>query len=346
MSTTSRLRRAAVESLYGIKRRLLRAAPVLDRGGAPAPARRRGRARSRSPGPRSREPEGSDPGGPVSFASPRDESFLRVSKFYPGGTFDRPDVFVCDVPSGAVHVGHRHRPDRLRHNRGGVRPRVSASLYLRLWGPAAPPADANTMLSLPRSSMCSATTCTPGRIHSLPRIVSLEGSCREPNASRFSCRITLHEAQRELSRYAASFPRMFRSGSLSKRTWGAGRPLKVILLSLPLRGYHSGTVFFRPNIWSEIRTRVSSADSGCPSHSNTARTVFVSRQGDRHRRVRNEAAVMEALAPLGFRSVYLVGMSARRTDRDIPDRRDRWLGPTAPWLGWLLLSGLDPGRDP
>ncbi len=33
MSTARRLRRAVVESLYGVKRRLLRAAPVLDRVG-------------------------------------------------------------------------------------------------------------------------------------------------------------------------------------------------------------------------------------------------------------------------------------------------------------------------
>src|SRR5664279_6574540 len=101
MSPTERLRRHVVGWLYRIKRRLL---PVLDRVGL-----RRLRvvdvAHARDLLVRGVENlTVLIPGGQVSFAS-KDDPFLRVCKYFREGTFERPDVFVCDVPSGLVHVG-------------------------------------------------------------------------------------------------------------------------------------------------------------------------------------------------------------------------------------------------
>ena len=332
MSTTSRLRRAAVETLYGIKRRLLRAAPVLDRVGL-----RRLRVVDVA---HARDLLGRGvenlrvliPGGLVSFASPRDESFLRVSKFYPEGTFDRPDVFVCDVPSGAVHVG-----TGIVLTAAGTIVEESVLAYrlpytsvyegLRPLRPMRIQGSVATILNVFGENVWH------WLIDSLPRIVSLGKAV--PAAERVTLLLpnTLHEAQRELLGHL--LPANVSVRVLPKRTWV--RADRVILPSF-LSGHSNG--FLPADYLSEIRTRIFRG-FGLPETSTPRGRIFVSRQGDRHRRVRNEGAVMEALAPLGFRSVYLVGMSAREQIETFRTA-EIVVGAYGAGLAWLLFSGPIP----
>jgi capsular polysaccharide biosynthesis protein len=45
------------------------------------------------------------PAQTVRFAEPARDSFVRISKYFRDGTFDRPDIFVCEVIDGYFHVG-------------------------------------------------------------------------------------------------------------------------------------------------------------------------------------------------------------------------------------------------
>jgi capsular polysaccharide biosynthesis protein len=45
------------------------------------------------------------PAGNVRFADPARDPFVPIAKYYRDGTFDRPDIYVCDVAGGYFHVG-------------------------------------------------------------------------------------------------------------------------------------------------------------------------------------------------------------------------------------------------
>jgi len=41
----------------------------------------------------------------VQIASPSEDPFVRVGKYYREGSFVQPDIFVCDIPEAVLHVG-------------------------------------------------------------------------------------------------------------------------------------------------------------------------------------------------------------------------------------------------
>jgi len=45
------------------------------------------------------------PAEKVRFADPEQDAFVPIAKYYRDGTFDRPDIYVCDVTDGYFHVG-------------------------------------------------------------------------------------------------------------------------------------------------------------------------------------------------------------------------------------------------
>ncbi len=332
MSPAARFRRAAVDRLYSVKRRLLRAAPALDRVGL-----RRFRIADVE---HARDLLGSGvenlrvliPGGTVSFADPREEPFLGLCKYYSSGTFERPDVFVCDVPSGQVHVG-----TGIVLTGGGTIVEESVLAYrlpyssvyqgLRPLRPVRIRGSVATILNVFGDNLWH------WLIDSLPRLVSLakEMPAREPVTLVLPD--TLHAAQREI--LAALLPSSFSVLVLPKRTWV--RADRVILASF-LSGHSNG--FLPPEYASVIRDRVFRG-LGLRGTKGLRGRIWVSREGDRHRRVRNESEVMEAIAPLGFRSVRLAGMSARdqvetfRTAEIVA-------GAYGAGLGWLLFSDRIP----
>jgi hypothetical protein len=331
MSPTGRLRRAVVDKLYGVKRRLLRAAPILDWVGL---RRLRVVDVAHAQDLLGRGVENLNvliPGGPVSFA-PEDEPFLRVSKYYSGGTFERPDVFVCDVPSGFIHVG-----TGLVLTAGGTIVEESVLAY-----------------RLPYTSVYQGLRpLRPIRIHgsvatifnvfgdnfwhwlvdSLPRLVSLRRVLPAAEPVTLVLPDTLHAAQREVLSHL--LPTNFSVRILPKRVWV--RADRVILPSF-LSGRANG--FLPADYVNEIRGQVFRG-FGLPETAEPRERIWVSREGDRHRRVRNEGAVMEALAPLGFRSVRLAGMSARE-QVEMFRTAEIVVGTYGAGLGWLLFSGRIP----
>ena len=331
MSTAGRLRRAAVERLYGIKRRLLRAAPLLDRVGL-----RRMRVVDVE---HARELLGRGvenlkvliPGGPVSFA-PKDEPFLRVSKYYSEGTFERPDVFVCDVPSGFVHVGTglvlTARGTIVEESVLAYRlPYTTVYQGLRPLRPIRIRGSVATILNVFGDNVWH------WLVDSLPRLISLGRVLPAAEPVTLVLPDTLHAAQRDVLRHL--LPANFSVRILPKRAWV--RADRVILPSF-LSGHANG--FLPADYVSEIRRRVFRG-FGLSETVEPRDRIWVSREGDRHRRVRNEAAVMEGLGPLGFRSVHLARLPTRE-QIEMFQTAEVVVGTYGAGLGWLLFSGRIP----
>ena len=270
MSTASRLRRAAVERLYGIKLRLLRAAPVLDRVGL-----RRLRVVDVV---HARELLGRGienlkvliPGGPVSFASANDAPFLRMSKYYPEGRFERPDVFVCDVASGLVHVG-----TGLVLTAGGTIVEESVLAYrlpyttvyqgLRPLRPIRIRGSVATILNVFGDNVWH------WLVDSLPRLVSLRKVLPAAEPVTLVVPDTLHAAQREVLGHL--LPTNLSVRVLPKRAW-----VRRIASYLPsfLSGHANG--FLPADYLGEIRTRIFRG-FGLPESVEPRGRIWVSREG-------------------------------------------------------------------
>ena len=69
--------------------------------------------------------------------------------------------------------------------------------------------------------------------------------------------------------------------------------------------------------------------------------IWLSREGSAHRQVRNESAVMDALTPLGFRSVRPDLMSMRE-QVEVCRTAGMIVGPHGAGLGAILFSGRIP----
>jgi capsular polysaccharide biosynthesis protein len=170
-------------------------------------------------------------------------------------------------------------------------------------------------------------------VDSIPRLVSLRRAL--PAGERVTLIVPdhLHSAERDVLQ--ALLPPNFSLKVVSKRTWIRGD--RVILASF-LTGRSNG---FLPADWlGEIRTGVFET-FGLRENGPPRERIWVSRARDRHRRVRNEGAVMAALAPLGFRSVHLAGMPAKE---QIETFRSAEIvaGPYGAGLAWLLFSARIP----
>ena len=332
MSVPGRLRRVAVERLYGVKRRLLRAAPLLDRVGL---RRLRvvdvGHARDLV----GRSVENMNvliPGGSVPFAAPEDEPFLRVSKHYSNGAFERPDVFVCDVPAGVVHVG-----TGLVLTAGGTIVEESALSYrlryttvyegLRPLRPLRIRGSVTTIVSVFGDNLWH------WLIDSLPRLISLRRALPASEPVTLILPDSLRTAQREI--LSPLLPSNIAVRILPRREWV--RADRVILPSF-VTGLANG--FLPADYVHDIREGVFRGFS-LPERAGPRGRIWVSREADRHRRVRNERAVMECLAPLGFRSVRLAGLSARE-QLEAFRNAEIVVGPQGAGLGWLLFSERIP----
>jgi hypothetical protein len=328
MPTKKRL----VETLYRVKRRLLRAAPALDRVGL-----RRLRvvdvAHARDLVGRGVENVNVlIPGGRVPFAAPEDEDFLRVAKFYSDGSFERPDVFVCEVPDGVVHAG-----TGIVLTAGGTIVEESVLAYrlpyttvyegLRPLRPVRIRGTVTTILNVFGDNLWH------WLVDSIPRLVSLRRALPAGERVTLVLPDTLHPAERDV--LAALLPGNVSLRVLPKRTWV--RADRVLLPSF-LSGHSNG---FLPEDWiREIREDVFRAFRLPPAPEPRER-IWVSRAGDRHRRVRNEDAALEALAPFGFRTVHLARLPARE---QVEAFRTAALvaGAYGAGLGWITFSGRIP----
>jgi hypothetical protein len=331
MSTTRGLRRAVRDGLYGIKRLLLRLAPVLDRVGL-----RRLRVVDVAHG-RDLLGRGVEnlkvliAGGPVTFA-PKDEPFLRVSKYYPEGTFERPEVFVCEVPFGLVHVGTgivlTAGGTIIEESVLGYRlPYTSVYQGLRPLRPIRIRGSVATVFNVFGDNFWHLL------VDSLPRLVSLRKVLPDAEAVTLVLPDTLHVAQREL--LTTLLPASVSVRLLPKRAWV--RADRVILPSL-LTGRANG--FLPADYVNDIRRDVFRGFR-LPEAAQPRSRIWVSRAGAAHRRVGNEPAVMEALAPMGFVSVRPEFLSMRE-QVELFKNAAIVVGPHGAGLGATLFSGRIP----
>ena len=332
MSLSALLRRAAVDRLHRVKRRLLRSAPALDRVGLRHLRVVEVAQACELDGRGVRDVRVLIPGGPVTFATAEDEAFLRVAKHYATGTFDRPDVFVCEVPDGLVHAG-----TGIVLTAEGTVVEESVLKYrlpfttvyegLRPLRTVHVPGVVATILNVFGDNLWH------WLVDSIPRLVSLRRALPAGEPVTLVVPDHLHPAERDVLQ--ALLPPNFSLKVVSKRTWVRGD--RVILASF-LTGRSNG---FLPADWlGDIRAGVFDA-FGLRENGKPRERIWVSRSGDRHRRVRNEDAVMAALAPLGFRSVHLAGMRAKE---QVETFRSAGIvaGPYGAGLAWLLFSARIP----
>ena len=255
---------------------------------------------------------GPDPGRSGHVCDRGGRALPQSRKQYSAGTCDGPDVCVCEVPEGLVHAG----TGIVLTAEGTIV--EEAVLKYRLpfttvYGGLRPlrcvddPGVVATILTVFGDNLWH------WLVDSIPRLVSLRRAL--PPGERVTLVVPhhLHPAERDVLQ--ALLPPNFVLKVVSKRTWIRGD--RVFLASF-LTGRSNG---FLPADWlGEIRSGVFEA-FGLRENGPPRERIWVSRAGDRHRRVRNEDAVMAALAPLGFRPSTSPACRRRnRSRRSAPPR--------------------------
>lgn len=332
MSLAPRLRRAGIEKLYRAKRLLLRGAPALDRIGLRA-LRIADVAHARDLAGRGVEHLRTLlPGGPVSLGVPPDDPFLTVAKHYGTGTFVRPDVFVCEVPGGTMHVG-----TGMVLTAGGTVVEESVLEYrlpyTSVFGGLRP-----FRVPALRGAAATIFTVFSGNfwhwlVDSLPRLHSLAAAAPPGERVALVLPDSLSQAQRD--GLAALLPPGFDTRFLPRSTWvSADRILLPSFLTNRSNGFlpESYVAFVRDGM------RRAFGVDGAPAHRER---IWVSRAGAGHRRVRNEAAVVDLLAALGFRAVRPESLTMRE-QVELFGSAEIVVGPHGAGLGGLLFAGAIP----
>ena len=270
------------------------------------------------------------PGERIRIGRGDEDPFARVAQAYNDGWFDRPDVFVCEIPDAYVHVrsGMVCTSDfKLIADKGMEHRRY---LY--------PPFRGRRPESVPRAeglwttlAYCNSENFWHWMIDCLPKIRTLEiALAGEPLI------ICMHSMALPFQRFTleAVLPPNFRLVYLDPETSPWIRPERFIWASM-VSGLCMGVL--PKEYYDAIRGPVFERLGLPATHVKTER-LYISRRNAGHRRVRNEDAVVELLAGYGFRSVQLEKLPFEEQVK-LFHRAEVVVGPHGAGLGTIFFSG-------
>jgi len=264
----------------------------------------------------------------VQIAVPNQDPFVPLGKYYREGWYDRPDIFVCEVPNAHYHV-----PSGLVCT-GNFKAIVDFGLEDRLTNYTALYGRRPLFVKKLRGVYSSVHSCFIDNLwhwmlDSLPRIHSLEKVAPKtgltllmPAGSNKYVRETLR----------CILPDHFKVEYVSDPEW-----LKTELFLWPSLVSGRCMGLLPREYYDAIRSRMFKKYDLPRQHTKKER-LYISRAGAGHRRVLNEDAVMQLLGKFGFRKVTLQEMSFRE-QVELLHRAEFVIGPHGSGFGGTFFSG-------
>ena len=237
----------------------------------------------------------------VEIGRPEEDAFIPISKYYRDGLFDRPDIFVAEIPRGRVHVGSglvctpdfRALADSGRLDRlgafgsyGGPKPRHWTSL----------PGAHSTIY------YCYADNPWHWVIDCLPKLISLE---RALGGRSLTLLMPEGLSSFQHDSMECLLPANFAVRYLPRETW-----IEAETFFWPSLASGRCNAILPPGYFEAMRARVFGR-FGIAGQVRPWRRLYVTRRGARHRRVRNEAEVEALLREFGFEIVELERLGFR-----------------------------------
>lgn len=260
-----------------------------------------------------------------------DDAFLSTAKAYQDGTFERPAIFVCEVPGGYLHVRSGMtctRDSRLLIDKGLEHRRYHYTQFNKIR-----PLRTQHIAG----AVSSVIPCFHGNfwhwmIDGLPRMELLAQAMKgEPLT--IVAPTSLNEYQR--TTLESVTPPNFSIQYLDGETWvSADRLLWASMVSqlemgmLPRRYYDT----IRRGIFERF---------GLPATHTKSERIYISRAGAQHRKISNEDAFCALIEPYGFRRVLLEKLSFQEQVA-LFHKAEYVIGPHGAGLGTMVFSGDAP----
>jgi capsular polysaccharide biosynthesis protein len=262
----------------------------------------------------------------VTLASPHDDPFVPIGKYYREGSFVRPRIFVCDVPDAALHIGSGMVCTRDMEVLADFEYRVTHYPQIRKRKPRNLKRLTGTYSTV---NSCYATNIGHWWIDCLPRILSLAKV--EPKSKiTLLMPVSLGAVHRES--LESVLPSNFVVEYHPDTKW-----LRLEKFLWPSMA--SGRCnYFLPAEYNEFMRRPIFKRFNLPArHSKTAR-IYISRSRARWRRVLNEKAVCALLVRYGFKVVDLEDLSFRE-QVELFHQAEIVVGPHGAGLNTIMFSG-------
>jgi glycosyl transferase family 61 len=262
----------------------------------------------------------------VEIASPADDPFVRVGKFFKDGWFDRPDIFVCDVPEAYLHVGSGLVCTRHWQIVADLLDRLP---YFAPFGKRRPRDVKRLAGSFATATGCWSSNHYHWMVDCLPRVVSLAKAEPETKLTLIMAEST-GQVQRET--LAATVPSNFTISYYPDNTWLQLE--RFVWASLVSDTCNS---LLPPEYYEAIRRPIFERYRLPPVHTQKERLYLTRRQAS-CRRILNEDELVAFLQPYGFRTVELDKCSFRE-QVELFHSADIVLGPHGAGFNLLYFSG-------
>ncbi|MEH1856160.1 MAG: glycosyltransferase family 61 protein [Nostoc sp.] len=266
----------------------------------------------------------------IHIADPDQDKFVSISKYYRDGWFDRPNIFVCEIPNAYIHVktglvctqdfkaiadfGLEHRMGNYALFNGPkpILVRRFSGVYSTI----------TYTDSIAKNFWHWMVDCLP-KIHAMTKVASnTKIILLMPQSA--------NEFQRETLR--CILPENFEVSYIDGNEWIQTENLLWTSLVSNL------CIGLLPKDYYEaVRNPVFKQFDLPTLHTKTER-IYISRKGAKHRGVNNEDEVMELLEKFGFRMILLEELSFRQ-QVELFHRADIVVGPHGAGLGTIFFSG-------
>jgi hypothetical protein len=237
----------------------------------------------------------------VRIGWPEEDSFIPVGKYYRDGCFQQPDIFVAEVPGARLHVGSglvctpgfkaladSGRLDRLEDFGAFGRPKPRELTKLA--------GNHSTI------QYCYADNCWHWMVDCLPKLISLEKALAGRELILLMPE-TITPFQRDSMH--CLLPENISVSYFPCETWVESESFLWASLA-------SGrcNAFLPPGYFAEMRARIF-ARYGLSGRPPPRRRLYITRRNAGHRRVKNEAAVLQLLKEFSFEEIELERLSFR-----------------------------------
>jgi hypothetical protein len=269
-----------------------------------------------------------NPAQRIYIADPVQDKFVPVAQYYRDGWFNRPNIFVCEIPNAYIHVksglvctrNFKAIADFGLEHRMGV--------YAPFYGPK--PFFVKKINGIYSTvNYCTAENFWHWMVDCLPKIYVMTKIILDMKII-----LLMPESANEFQRETLDciLPKNFEVSYIKGDEW---LQTEQFLWASLVSGLCMGLL---PNEYYEaIRNPIFKKFDLPQIHTKTER-IYISRKAAGHRRVTNEDAVMKTLKKFGFRIILLEELSFRQ-QVELFHQADIVVGPHGAGLGTTFFSG-------
>lgn len=262
----------------------------------------------------------------VEIASPKEDAFVPVGKYFREGYFDRRDIYVCEIPEARLYVETGMVCTRNWKIAADIETRLPHFKQYRARRPREVKRLSGTYAT---AAYCVAWNYYHWMVDCLPRVISL--SRAEPKAK---VTLIMPDSIGQVQRVSlnAILPANFEIQYYPDYSW-----LQLERFLWPSLVSAQGNAFLPADYYEAIRRPIFERFDLPPVHAQKER-LYVTRRGGRCRRICNEEALMAFLKPYGFQMVDLNELSFRE-QVELFHRADIVVGPHGAGFNLLFFCG-------